>query len=227
MEADIVAPAVRRLVFETLDGVPYDHLAGQWVKLFLPEGLERDYSISSAPAARGPSRFEILVTRVDGGPGSGALHALEIGQELEALGPNGLFVREDAERHEASLYVGTGTGVAPLRSMLEEELDREDGPPQILLFGCRTTEDILFAAEWRARMIAQPRFQFVTTLSRGEPEWCGLRGYVQTHLGDLLGTLPTPHVYVCGLTRMITEVRRVLKADLGVDRRHVHSERYD
>ena len=37
----------------------------------------------------------------------------------------------------------------------------------------------------------------------------------------------TTHVYVCGLTKMITEVRRTLKEDLGVDRRRVHSERYD
>jgi CDP-4-dehydro-6-deoxyglucose reductase, E3 len=227
VDAAIVAPAVRSLVFETVDRSPYDHLAGQWVKLYLPAGIERDYSIASAPGARGPSRIEILVTKVEGGPGSTELHGLPVGTELDSLGPSGLFVREDAERDHASLYVGTGTGVAPLRAMLEEELVREDGPPQLLLFGCRTTEDILFAYEWRTRMVERPRFRFVTTLSRGEPEWAGLRGYVQTHVPELLATLPTPHIYVCGLTRMITEVRRVLKEDLHIDRRRVHSERYD
>jgi NADPH-dependent ferric siderophore reductase len=34
-------------------------------------------------------------------------------------------------------------------------------------------------------------------------------------------------VYVCGLTRMVQEVRRVLKADLGYDRKQIRSERYD
>jgi NAD(P)H-flavin reductase len=116
--------------------------------------------------------------------------------------------------------------------MLEEELSRAEGPPQVLLFGCRTTEDIMFGLEWRSRMIERPRFRFVPTLSRGGPGWSGLRGYVQTHVGALLtdqslGDLGTAHVYVCGLSRMIVEVRRVLKEDLGVDRRRVHSERYD
>jgi CDP-4-dehydro-6-deoxyglucose reductase len=225
--AAIVAPAVRLLVFETLDGAPYDHLAGQWVKLYLPGGLERDYSISSAPFARGAGRFEILVTKVDGGPGSEALHALDVGTQLDALGPSGLFVREDGERELPSLYVGTGTGVAPLRSMLEEELAREEGPLQLLLFGCRTAEDILFRDDWQARMAARSRFRFVPTLSRGAPDWAGLRGYVQTHVGAILPSLGAAHVYVCGLTRMITEVRHVLKEELHVDRRRVHSERYD
>ena len=98
---------------------------------------------------------------------------------------------------------------------------------QVLLFGCRTARDILFADEWRARMASRPRFRFVVTLSRGEEDWPGLRGYVQAHVGALLATLPAPHLYICGLSRMITEVRRVLKEDLGVDRRRVHSERYD
>jgi ferredoxin-NADP reductase len=227
VEAAIVAPAVRQLELETLDGAPYDHLAGQWVKLHLPGGVDRDYSIASAPGARGAHRFEILVTKVDGGPGSEALHALEVGAVIESLGPSGLFVREDQEREHPSLYVGTGTGVAPLRAMLDEELARVEGPPQVLLFGCRTQEDILFATAWQKRMKEQPRFRFVPTLSRGGPEWTGLRGYVQTHVGELLASLGPAHVYVCGLTRMITEVRRVLKEELRVDRKRVHSERYD
>ena len=227
VEARVIAPAVRQLVLETIDGSAFDHLAGQWVKLYLPDGVERDYSIASAPGARGAPRFEIVVTRVEGGPGSEALHALPIGATLDALGPSGLFVREDQEREHPSLYVGTGTGVAPLRAMIEEELSREKGPEQVLLFGCRTRDDILFAEEWREQALETPRFRFMPTLSRPEPGWTGLTGYVQTHLPSLVPSIEGAHGYVCGLTKMITEVRRVLKEDLKLDRRRVHSERYD
>ena len=34
-------------------------------------------------------------------------------------------------------------------------------------------------------------------------------------------------IYVCGLTKMVSEVRRVAKQQLGYDRRAIHSERYD
>ena len=82
-DASLVAPGIRSITLETSDGAPYDHLAGQWIKLYLPGGIDRDYSIASAPNARNDARIELLVTRVEGGPGSNALHEMAIGSELE------------------------------------------------------------------------------------------------------------------------------------------------
>ena len=217
VDASLAAPGTRLLTLETSDGEPYDYLAGQWLKLYLPGGIDRDYSIASAPSG---SRVQLLVTRVEGGPGSNALHEMGIGTEMESLGPSGLFVREDAAASEPSLFVGTGSGVAPLRAMIEARTDAADAA---LLFGCRTEADLLFVDEWRARGL-----RFEPTLSRGSEAWAGKRGYVQTHLAAMLASMPsTTHVYVCGLTKMINEVRRTLKDELGVDRKRVHSERYD
>lgn len=220
VDASLVAPGTRLLTLETSDGAPYDYLAGQWLKLYLPGGIDRDYSIASAPSTRGASRVELLVTRVEGGPGSNALHEMGIGAEMESLGPSGLFVREDAAASEPSLFVGTGSGAAPLRAMIEATTGEA---PLALLFGCRTEGDLLFVDEWRARGL-----RFEPTLSRGSDAWTGKRGYVQTHLREMLASMPeTTQVYVCGLTKMINEVRRTLKEELGVDRKRVHSERYD
>jgi len=55
-------------------------------------------------------------------------------------------------------------------------------------------------------------------LSRPPATWRGRRGYVQSHVTELAGAL-RPHVYVCGLNKMVSEVRRVLKQELGYDRR--------
>lgn len=227
VDASLAAPGVRLLTLETTDGEPYDFLAGQWVKLYLPGGIDRDYSIASAPGMRGASRIELLITRVEGGPGSGALHEMPVGTTIDSLGPSGLFVREDEASTLPSLFVGTGSGVAPLRAMLEAM--PVASASAMLLFGCRAEADVMFASEWRERVVAGGGvFRFEPTLSRASDAWSGRRGYVQTHLRELVPTLPaTTHVYVCGLTKMITEVRRTLKEDLGVDRRRVHSERYD
>lgn len=235
VETSALSPSVRRFVWRSVDGRPFDFLAGQWVKLYLPGGLERDYSIASPPRpldAPDADRFELAVTRVDGGPGSAALFALEPGAHVACLGPNGLFVREDRHRDAPAVYVATGTGLAPLRAILLEELARPEPAPQWLVFGCRTEEDLLYRDELEALAQRHPRFRYLPTLSRAPDAWPGRRGYVQAHLVEVARALdalggPPPHYYVCGLTKMIDEVRRTLKETLGVDRRCVHTERYD
>ena len=225
-DARDATPLVRHLTLRTEDGAPYVYLPGQWVKVYLPRGLDRDYSIASAPSAEVPSQIELVITRVEGGAGSNALHAIAVGEVLDTLGPNGLFVREDAHRAHPALYVGTGTGLAPLRAMMQDELASPSGQPQVLLFGARQVNDLLFGGEL-AGWAEDGRIRYLPTLSQADGSWTGRRGYVQRHLAEVVGSLTGAHVYICGLSRMITEVRTVLRGELGLDRRQVHSERYD
>ena len=190
----------------------------------------RAYSIASAPDGSG--RFEIAVTRVDGGPGSSYLHALPEGSVLTAIGPLGLFTR-DADDPLPALFVGTGTGVTPLRAMMRAALARAPKTPLWLLFGARYEEDILYRDEMEAFAASDPRVRYVVTLSRPGDGWKGARGYVQAHVPSLLRDLDAaspearPHVFVCGLERMVKSVRELCRGELGVDRKHVHTERYD
>jgi ferredoxin-NADP reductase len=225
-----LSPTVRMLRFRTLDRAPLAFVAGQWLNfdIVTPQGVaRRAYSIATAPNAAEPDCFEIAVTRVDaGGSASLALHALQPGARLEVDGPHGFFTREDT-RTLCALFVGTGTGVCPLRAMIEDELQMEDGPRLALLFGCRSEADILWGAELAAWAKQHPRFSLHVTLSRPSTDWTGRDGYVQRHLRDLVDPAARPQVYVCGLTKMVSEVRRVLKDELGYERRMIHSERYD
>jgi CDP-4-dehydro-6-deoxyglucose reductase, E3 len=224
-----LSSTVKAFAFRCADGQPLAYMAGQWLNFDVPTGqgvLRRAYSIASAPDPEHPERFEIAVTRVeDGGVASRALHALSPGAQLAIDGPHGFFTREQ-ERAQPALLVGTGTGVCPLRAMIADELRAESGPPLTLLFGVRTEADILWRDQLEAFAREHPRFSLYVTLSRPSEDWQGLRGYVQHHLPRLIRS-PVAHVYVCGLTKMITEVRRTLKQDLGYDRRMIHSERYD
>jgi ferredoxin-NADP reductase len=229
LEAWPLSSSVKALRFGSADGRALEFVAGQWLNFDVPTPagvMRRAYSIASAPDAEHAERFEIAVTQVgDGGGASRALHLLEPGASIEVDGPHGFFTRENAHELPA-LFVATGTGVCPLRAMLQEELRAADGPPLHLLFGCRSEADILWADEFRAWVGAHPRFMLDVTLSRPSPTWRGRRGYVQAHVAELANTL-RPHVYICGLNKMVGEVRRVLKQELGYDRRLIHSERYD
>lgn len=224
-----LSPTAKGFVWRSVDQRPFEYVAGQWFdfEIEAPSGLvRRAYSIASAPDPLRPQQFEIAVTRVTDGAASAALHHLSVGARLVVDGPHGFFTREGA-RATPALFIATGTGVCPLRAMLQEELRSPDGPRLQLLFGCRTEEDILWRAQFEHWAQTYERFSFDVTLSRPGQHWDGLRGYVQHHLPALVLPESRPHLYICGLTRMVSEVRKIAKESLGYDRRSIHSERYD
>jgi ferredoxin-NADP reductase len=229
----LLAPAVREIVLERTDDKPFAFEPGQWLNLMLelPDGeLKRAYSIASEPT--GSSRFEIAVTRVTGGPGSIFLHDLPQSAVLRAIGPYGLFTREGADA-APSLFVATGTGVTPLRSMIRAARSASSTAPLWLLFGARKEEDILYRDEFEELARSHPNARYEITLSQPSEGWKGRRGYVQEHLAELYPQLTAlaaphePHVYICGLERMVKVVRELAQTELGVPRKHVHTERYD
>jgi ferredoxin-NADP reductase len=230
--ARALSPSVRSLTFERADGEPVAFQAGQWVSFVLPNEageLRRSYSIASEP--NGTPRFEVAVTLVASGPGSAYLHALELGASLRAIGPQGFFTRE-REAGQPALFVATGTGVTPFRSMLRAAAAAGDATPTWLLLGVRTEADVLYDDELRALAAARTNVRFEPTLSRGSEGWGGRRGYVQTHVRELYAALGAatgaePHVYACGVAKMIGSVRDLVRKEMGLPRERVHTERYD
>jgi CDP-4-dehydro-6-deoxyglucose reductase len=247
--ARALTPTVRELVFERADGQAMTFEPGQWVSSHFAvadrskpraEGsaeaplLKRSYSIASSPD--GSPRFEIAVTHVQGGPASTLLHALEPGAVLRFTGPQGFFTRNAAQGSTPALFVSTGTGVTPMRSMLRAAASANAlEVPIVLVLGVRREEDLLYADEFRDLARRHAAFRFEPTLSRPHDSWSGRRGYVQSHVPALWdeltasarGGAPAPHVYVCGLERMVGSVRDLLRKEMQLPRQQVHSERYD
>jgi CDP-4-dehydro-6-deoxyglucose reductase, E3 len=234
VHARALSPSVRGLHLERSDGAPFVFEAGQWVSLALPVPggvLRRAYSIASPPD--NTSGFDLAVTRVLTGPGSTYLHGIEPGVVLSATGPQGFFTRS-LEVAPPALFVGTGTGVAPLVSMMKHAVAEAHPAPMILLFGARNEGEILYWDELRAIAAQNPHVSVEVTLSQPAPGWEGRRGYVQLHLRELYDRLARvsppaspPHAFVCGLERMVGSVREILRKELGLPRTSVHSERYD
>lgn len=206
--------------------VPY--VAGQWVNLYLDD-LHRSYSIATAPRASDPRHMGFAVTRVAGGPMSNRLCDMAVGRRVRVEGPYGFFTRERAPDSASLFFVGTGTGLTPLRAMIHHELTHGTHPkvPVTLLFGCRTRADILFGEELRALSETHDHFRYEVTLSQADPSWDGRRGYVQVHIRELLASAASPHVFICGLSNMVRDMRHTLKTQCGLDRKQIHTERYD
>lgn len=232
VESRLVTPRVKQLVFERVDRRPFRFTSGQWVSLVLPihdEGgrpLRRSYSISSAPGAGG--RFELLITRVEGGRSGAWLHDAPVGTALGVRGPQGYFTRDvDAG---PSLLIATGTGVAPFRGFVHDALAAGSTSPLWILLGVRTLADAPLREHFSALEAAHPNFRLLLTLSRADAAWSGRTGYVQEHVlttWDELSAHGAPQAWICGVGKMTDEVRAILKTQANVERRRLHSESYD
>jgi ferredoxin-NADP reductase len=207
----------------------FGFVPGQWlsVKASTPDGEEmtRAYSIASPPSENGHVAF--CLNRVEDGFMSNHLFSLNPGDEIRFQGPFGNFILHPSLRD--TVFIATGTGIAPFRSMLHwllAEEDRHEGRELRLLFGARTAQDLYYREEFERLAAEHNNFHFLPTLSRAPAEWKGLRGYVQTHLAEIVGSRTDMHAYICGLAKMVKANRDLLKS-LGWDRTSIRYERYD
>jgi len=207
----------------------FGFVPGQWlsVKANTTDGEEitRAYSIASPPSENGHVAF--CLNRVQHGFMSNYLCNLDEGAKIVFQGPFGDFILRPPLRD--TMFIATGTGIAPFRSMLPwllAESTRHQGHQFWLLFGARHEQDIYYREEFERLAAEHNNFHFLPTLSRGEAEWKGLRGYVQEHLPEIVGTRTDMHAYICGLNKMIKANRELLKS-LGWDRTSIRYEKYD
>jgi ferredoxin-NADP reductase len=207
----------------------FGFVPGQWlsVKAVTPDGEEmtRAYSIASAPSENG--HFAFCLNRVEEGYMSNYLCGLEEGATIKFQGPFGGFILRPP-LHD-TVFIATGTGIAPFRSMLHWLLadpERHQGREFWLLFGARTEQDLYYKNEFEQLAAKHSNFHFMPTLSRAPKDWKGLRGYVQQHLGKIVGMRTDMHAYVCGLDKMVKANRELLKS-LGWDRTSIRYEKYD
>jgi ferredoxin-NADP reductase len=230
----------RGLLFRVLGGRKLDFKAGQHLKLYpsgeaaaargrpgLSDGAPKPmyFSIASPPSLR--DAFELCVTLVEGGgTASEFMHRLPEGNVLRAEGPLGRFVLPEGELPRDAVFVATGSGVAPLRSMLLDLFDRGTRRGLRLLFGARAEADILYSKEWEELEKTRPNFKARFILSRPEEAWTGLKGYVQDQLKDVVPEPGNADYYICGVSKMVEGVKEALKG-LGVAEGRVHHERYD
>jgi ferredoxin-NADP reductase len=228
-----LSESTKHLEFE-VEGVPrFGFVAGQWlsVKAHTREGEEitRAYSIASAPSDNG--HFAFCLNRVQDGFMSNYLCDLEEGAAISFQGPFGDFILRPPLRD--TLFIATGTGIAPFRSMLHGWFESattsaplHQGQKFWLLFGARFEKDIYYREEFERLAAEHTNFRFLPTLSRGGPEWTGLRGYVQEHVKPIVGDRTDMHAYICGLDKMVSANRELLKS-LGWDRKSIRVEKYD
>lgn len=174
-------PALVRLEFETAK--PFDFAAGQYVAIKYGN-RSRAYSIASSPVAE---KRELCIRRVPDGRLSPRLcDDLEVGDQLTIRGPSGHLILEEQSRRDMA-FLATGTGVAPMKSMIEyafeRGLDEYKGTKRdIWLFlGAAWRDDLPYHETFRDLAATHDNFQYVPCLSRESwlTSWDGETEYIQ------------------------------------------------
>ena len=210
----------------------FSFVPGQFLSLVASkEGREitRAYSIASAPDGL---QFDLCLNRVEEGFFSNLLCDMQEGEMIRFHGPHGLFTLREPLMD--SIFICTGTGVAPFRSYLQwlfQDPKRVEGREFWLIYGTRHEETMYYREEFERLASSHRQFHYLPTLSRGRENWMGLRGYVQDQARRLILNLPEERrsglrAYICGLNVMV-KANRTLLAELGFEKKSILYERYD
>jgi len=203
---------VREIGLRLIDPQEIRFKAGQFVSFDVPHPAlnrpaTRAYSIASPPSRK--DRLTLLLNLIPGGPGSTYLFGLKEGDETQFKGPAGSFyLKEDGTRD--LLFVATGTGIAPFRSMLDHLLETGFSRSATLYWGLRSQNDLYYQKEFEALAKQRRNFHCITTLSRPEPGWTGATGRVTTLVAEHIASVTNLSVYLCGNSGMIGEVSALI-----------------
>src|SRR6202041_1800117 len=105
------------------------------------------------------------------------LFSLSPGGDMDFKGPYGAFILRRPVSD--SIFVATGTGIAPFRSILLSKLREHPDRRFTLIFGVRYEEGLLYNDEFRSLAEACPNFEYRPTLTRPPQSWTGRVGRVQ------------------------------------------------
>lgn len=181
---------------------------GQYIQLEVPryklskEPEYRAFSMSSSP--KDLFAIEIYVGLINKGIVSTYVHEyLKEEDELVMRGPFGDFYYRDSDRD--ILLIATGTGLAPIMSILHHIRAENIQRKATLFFGTRTREDLYCIEELREMEKQLPSFTFIPTLSRAteDTQWKGKRGRVTDLIEDLVSERADYDIYICGNPEMV------------------------
>jgi len=178
-------------------------LAGQYIEFLLKDGGRRSFSMANPP--HDAELIQLHVRHVAGGQFTD--HVFNKMKERDILrceGPLGtFFLREDSDK--PIVFVASGTGFAPIKSVIEHALHKGIKRQMTLYWGGRRPKDLYMndlATSWP--------FRYVPVISDALPEdnWTGRTGFVHRAVMQDIPDLSRCQVYACGVPIMVDSAKR-------------------
>ncbi|MBU6510672.1 MAG: CDP-6-deoxy-delta-3,4-glucoseen reductase [Betaproteobacteria bacterium] len=218
------APDVAVLRLQLPANEVFRYLAGQYLQFILRDGSRRSYSMASAPD--GQPAVQLHIRHMPGGKFTdqvfGTLKERDI---LRMEGPYGSFyLRESGER--PLVLLASGTGLAPIKAILEQLASEGNTRPATLYWGGRRRAD-LYLMDWAlAQDEALPWLRFVPVLSEPDADWQGRTGFVHRAVMEDLPDLSGHEVYACGSPLMVDAARAEFSSRCGLPESSFHADAF-
>jgi NAD(P)H-flavin reductase len=187
----------------------------------------RPYSIACSPErAAETGRIELLVSLEPTSEPGSHLAEVQAGGLIDIEGPLGQFTFQEEPRQKRVLFVAGGTGIAPLRSMLDHALRLRHAPLISVLYSARRSDEFAFIDELRGHARGG-RIELHQTVTRDESAaWEGGRGRIgRAHFQSVLHEPASTLCFVCGPPMLVTESVATLSA-LGVPETSIRTEQW-
>ncbi|RXH20343.1 PDR/VanB family oxidoreductase [Bradyrhizobium guangzhouense] len=198
-------PFIRSLVFGVEDGVVPRWQAGAHLRVALPDGGDRPYSLMALPGLPEDALALGVLREETSTGGSQFMHALKVGDVVKASAPVNNFCLHEGSA-PALLFAG-GIGITPVLSMATELAAR--GSPYRLHYAGRTQGLLAFLPQLQAICAKSLSVHYDSDESRLD---------IAAALGDAAANA---HIYVCGPSGMIDAVKAgALAAGVSADRIH-------
>lgn len=200
---ELLTHDVMKLLLKLPETERLQFIAGQYIEILLKDGKRRAFSIANAP--HDDAYIELQIRHVpDGHFGDFVFDGLKEKTLLRIQGPLGsYFLRDDSER--PVIFMGGGTGFAPLKGMLEHVFHTGSKRDIHLFCGVRAKRDLYMDEMVNGWLEQHPNLKYTPVLSEPMPEddWQGETGFVHEsvvkHYPDLSGF----DVYLSGPPPMV------------------------
>ena len=182
-------------------------LPGQYVDFLLKGGERRSFSMANAPHT--DELVELHIRHVAGGNFTDHVFGKMKERDILRLeGPLGsFFLREDSAK--PIVFVASGTGFAPIKSILESAFYKKIERPMVLYWGARRPKDLYLNALPEKWAREHANFRYVPVISEARPEdaWRGRSGFVHRAVMEDMPDLSGHQVYACGVPIMVDSAR--------------------
>lgn len=204
-------------------GGPFSFSAGQHAQLKLAAGLQaRNYSMANHPDDR---TLEFQIRHVPGGQASGYVFGdLKTGDEITVSGPlGGAYLREN--HRGPMLAVAGGSGMAPIKSILQTALRIDPAREIHLYFGVRAERDVYMEPYLKGLARRHPGFTYDIVLSEPAGDTKRRTGLVGAAVAADFRFFAGYKAYLAGPPPMVEATQQLL-IDKGMALRDIHADAF-
>lgn len=213
-------PDIRILRLAPPSGVQFAFRAGQYASLTFGDLPPRDFSMASRPDE---PLIEFHVRQMGkAGPSAYVAHGLKVGDSVLLEGPfGGAWLRED---HEGPiLALAGGSGLAPIKSIVETALAQGMRQAIHLYFGARSVSDLYLVEHFRRRAARNLSFRYVPLVSEPDATGAVRCATVSAAVAEDFQELRNTKAYLAGPPAMVGTAVEVLRAR-GLEIADIHAD---